>query len=162
MFAALSGHPDDDVHRPFQASWSSYPRTRPPPTSRSPSYGATCVASPFQSSRINCCRQLPCDDEIGIQFPDQARREWLRLGPGRSPAPSPQPQDGQGHTEGYRAMPNDHRPELPTSPELTIDEGRNLARRAVVETAEAKAKCHDLIRETQDLLKRVDEILAGR
>jgi hypothetical protein len=59
-------------------------------------------------------------------------------------------------------MPHDHGPDLPTPTELTIDEVRNLARRTVVETAKEKAKCYDLIRETQDLLKRVDEILARR
>ena len=59
-------------------------------------------------------------------------------------------------------MPNDPRPELPTLPELTIDEIRDLARRTAVEAAAETAKAQALIRETQDLLKWVDEILARR
>jgi hypothetical protein len=59
-------------------------------------------------------------------------------------------------------MPNDPRPELPAAPDLTIDEVKELARRAAIETQEERARSHELIRKTHALLKQVDEILARR
>jgi hypothetical protein len=59
-------------------------------------------------------------------------------------------------------MPNDPRPELHDARELTIDEARDLARRAAVETKREKAKYYNLLREVRALLKRVDDVLARR
>ena len=60
-------------------------------------------------------------------------------------------------------MPNDPRPELHIlPPELTADQVRKLADRAAAETEQQKLRYYDLLRETQDLMKRVDEMLARR
>ena len=58
-------------------------------------------------------------------------------------------------------MPN-YKPVLPVSPELSLDEVRALRRRTMVEAEQETARYYDLLRETQDLLKRVDEMLARR
>jgi hypothetical protein len=58
-------------------------------------------------------------------------------------------------------MPND-RPVLPASPELTIDEVRAFRHRITLETKQETVKYNDLLRETRDLLQRVDEMLARR
>jgi|307.fasta_scaffold1211396_2 hypothetical protein len=58
-------------------------------------------------------------------------------------------------------MPN-YKPVLPASPELEMDELRALRRRTMAETEQETARYYDLLRETQDLLKRVDEMLTRR
>jgi hypothetical protein len=60
-------------------------------------------------------------------------------------------------------MPNDPRPGLHIlPPELTADQVRELGDRAMVEAEREKLRYYDLLRETQDLMKRVDEMLARR
>ena len=58
-------------------------------------------------------------------------------------------------------MPN-YKSVLPASPELSIEELQAFRRRTMAETEQETARYYDLIRETQDLLKRVDEMLARR
>ena len=58
-------------------------------------------------------------------------------------------------------MPN-YKPVLPASQDSTLDELRALRRRTTLETKQEAARYYDLLRETQDLLKRADEMLARR
>jgi hypothetical protein len=59
-------------------------------------------------------------------------------------------------------MPSHARHQLVGPPELTGEEVRRLAYRAIAECSEAKAKTNELLTKSHDLLTRVDELLARR
>jgi hypothetical protein len=60
----------------------------------------------------------------------------------------------------FSFMLNDARHQLTDPPELTGEEVRQLAYRAIAECRETKAKAYDLIARSHDLLKRMDELLS--
>jgi len=55
-----------------------------------------------------------------------------------------------------------HDPQSIFPPGLTSEEVREIGRRAVVETAEARAHARDLLVEAQRLLRQLDALLARR
>ena len=59
-------------------------------------------------------------------------------------------------------MMNDARHQLIAPPELTGEEVRQLAYRAIGQCKEAKAKTYYLLNKSHDLLRRVDELLERR
>ena len=144
---------------------SSVNSSRKPRTSLRAPLSANAMAK--LSSRTN--REHSCQrGDRGFEPPPEhfcflsgRGREWLRQAPDHPSSTPPSPEDGRGHITGRSAVPND-RPELPAWPHLSIDEVRAFRRRTTVETQQEAARYRDLLRETQDLLKRVDEMLARR
>jgi hypothetical protein len=59
-------------------------------------------------------------------------------------------------------MQNGPFPQLPFPRELTRDEVRTIARRAIIECNEAKEKANVLIAKSHDLLRQLDGLLAKR